>query len=195
MNCLFIYVWFCISGKDGSFVYACVYTHTRIQSHKLFQVFSFNVVSDIQFFDMHIEDTSICEGTFFLSVEYYTDNGSILDLDVTWYVRVTWFVLFLSFLFYTLLKINNINVHWGMFLCICTTEASKSHGRERNTSQTSQHPWPFPHICSPLPTHACTQSQKIYKAEKQMESYESFTLGHIPALTRYSLTSDWTSFS
>lgn len=38
---------------------------------------------------MHIEDMSICEGTFIVSVEYYTDSGSILDLGVIWYVRVT----------------------------------------------------------------------------------------------------------
>lgn len=67
-------------------LYTCVCIY--MQSPKLVQFFSFNVVSDIQFSDMDIEDRSICEGTS-LSVEYYTDNGSILDLDVIWGVCVT----------------------------------------------------------------------------------------------------------
>jgi len=54
----------------------------------LFQFSSFSVLSDIQFFEMDIEDMSLCEGTF-LSVEYYTENGSVLDLDAIWCVRVT----------------------------------------------------------------------------------------------------------
>lgn len=65
----------------------CVYKHTH--SHQFFPFASFNIVPDIPFFYMDTEDMSVCEGTFFLSGEYYTDNGSALDWDVIWYVYVT----------------------------------------------------------------------------------------------------------
>lgn len=51
---------------DLLYICACIHTHiyTHRQLHKLFQFFSFNIVSDIQFFDTAIEDVSISEGTF-----------------------------------------------------------------------------------------------------------------------------------
>lgn len=111
-----------------------IYLYTHMYTHKLPQFSSFSVVSDIQFFDIDIEDMSICKGIFSLSVEYYTDSVSILDFVIIWYVHVSFFPLI-----YTLFKID-INVHWGVFSCICSKEVSKSHKSERQASQTSQHP-------------------------------------------------------
>lgn len=45
----------------------------------------------------------------------------MLDLDV-----VLAAILLFSFLVYTFFKIQNINVHYRMCLCICTKESSKS---------------------------------------------------------------------
>lgn len=109
------------------------------------------------------------------------------------YITDSSFILGHTFLVYTLIKINS--VHCRMCLYICIKEASKSHWSKKKALQTSQHPWSFPHFCSLLPMQTCTQSQRIYKAGKQMESHKAFVLGHISTLTRHYLISEWTQFS
>lgn len=70
-------------------LYVCVYVSLSIPlppcihtcSHM--NCFSFLVSMLFQIIcDMDIEDMCICERIFFLSVAYYTDNGSVLDLDL-----------------------------------------------------------------------------------------------------------------
>lgn len=138
-------------------VYIAIHIHmcTHMQSHNLSQFSSFSVVSDIQFFDMDIEDMSVC-------------------LLVSWVFYWQWVntgfgccSVCVCFLFFLIVLNSQHYCHWGMFLPTCSKEASKSHKSKRKASQTSQHPWPFPHICSSLPTHAHTGVKRFTKLENK----------------------------